>query len=161
MPRMLRIMKQRVVTKSAKETHQRGFSFAKRTLAHTLCLHGELGSGKTTFAQGILSAYGAKKPHTSPTFAIVKTYKVPSKIHGVTTIHHIDTYRISAKDLVNLGWHEMVTDSSALVVIEWPERIKTLIPNDAIWIFFSTLSEHVREIIFDAKAQKTNLTQKQ
>ncbi len=95
-----------------------------RTLGATLplpaviALRGPLGAGKTTLAQAILEGAGVSEPVTSPTFALVQTYA--SARGGIA---HLDLYRLRTSDeLLALGWDDILRDT-ALVVVEWPERV--------------------------------------
>jgi tRNA threonylcarbamoyladenosine biosynthesis protein TsaE len=128
-----------------------------------ICLSGDLGSGKTTFTQGFLKGLKIKGPYTSPTFLIMKHYKkelpisksqFPNKFKiqnskfKIINIYHIDAYRINIKDLLGLGWEEMITDKNNISIIEWAERVKKIIPKNAIWIKFKWLDENRRELNF-------------
>ena len=90
-----------------------------------ITLTGELGVGKTTLAQSICRGYGVTEEVTSPTYAIVHQYSAPK-----TTVFHIDLYRIESPDqLTNIGWDEIVA-ARALILVEWPERAGTRLPDD-------------------------------
>ena len=131
-----------------------------------ICLSGELGSGKTTFTQGVLKGLGAKGPYTSPTFIVmkalqrskVKTSKVKNSSQNskVKNIYHIDAYRVGPKDILDLGWEEIIADKNNIVIIEWAERIKRIIPRKAIWIKFSHKGKNEREIIINSKLKNQN-----
>jgi len=123
-----------------------------------LCLHGNLGSGKTTFTQGLLKSFGAQKPYTSPTFLIMKEYslrKTKSKKQNtehtpiesdISTIYHIDAYRIGSNDMQLLGWEELIQNKHALLIIEWPEKIHDIIPEYAQWFHFEWIDDSTRKI---------------
>lgn len=126
-----------------------------------ICLMGELGSGKTTFSQGMLKGLGAKRPYTSPTFVVMKHYKkeipisksqFPKKIQSprskIQNLYHIDAYRVGAKDLLELGWEEIVSDKKNIVIVEWAERIKAIVPDRAVWIKFEHLKGDGRKLRF-------------
>jgi tRNA threonylcarbamoyladenosine biosynthesis protein TsaE len=88
-------------------------------------LTGELGVGKTTLARAISIGYGVQEEITSPTYALVHEYRAAK-----STVYHIDLYRLdSPNDLTNLGWDEIVS-SRSLVLVEWPERAGTRLPED-------------------------------
>ena len=120
-----------------------------------ICLSGDLGAGKTTFAQGLLKGLKIKCPYTSPTFAIVKEYKINLKFKisnlKLLSVFHIDAYRITAKDLLELGFADFIGKKNTVVILEWPEKVKKIIPEDAVWINFRWVNEKAREITFDAK----------
>ena len=90
-----------------------------------ITLTGELGVGKTTLAQAICRGYGVVDEITSPTYALIHEYRAPK-----SPVFHIDLYRLdSPEQLTNLGWDEIVS-SRALVLVEWPERAGTRVPED-------------------------------
>ncbi len=103
-------------------------------------LEGDLGSGKTTFVQGIAKGLGIKGKITSPTFVIMKKYDF---------LYHIDCYRIKSKDLLELDFKEIIKQSGNIVVIEWAERIKKVLPKDVIWMKFEYLDKDKRKIIYE------------
>ena len=85
---------------------------------------GELGAGKTTLVRAIASALGVTEPVTSPTFALVHRY--PGR--GVT-VHHVDAYRLKRPaDAADLGLDDIASETDAVVLIEWPERLGTASP---------------------------------
>lgn len=129
-------------TNSSKQTQKLGENLAKELKrGEIICLSGELGSGKTTFAQGALKGLGAKKPYTSPTFVVMKYYKVESR-----SIYHIDVYRVGPKDILDLGWEEIIANKNNIIIVEWAERIKNIIPKNAVWLKFEHLNENRRKI---------------
>lgn len=135
-------MEKKFITQNSKETQKLGEMLAKELKGgEIVCLSGELGAGKTTFTQGFLKGLGACGPYTSPTFVIMKEYKTKNK-----NIYHIDAYRIGAKDMKNLGWEEIVSDSKNIVIIEWAERIKKIIPKNSLHLEFKWVDENTREI---------------
>src|SRR3989339_322094 len=107
----------------------------------TLCLYGELASGKTTFAQGAAHALGIKRL-TSPTFIIMREYPVDS--HPVIKkLYHLDLYRIdNPGEVRSFDLDEITSDKSNLVLIEWPERIETILPPKRIEIHFKTTDDN-------------------
>jgi len=111
----------------------------KRIGATIIALHGDLGAGKTTFVQGFMKALGVKHRITSPTFLIIRKYEISTPLRrGLVHYHHayhLDLYRIhKPKELLDLGFKKIIQDQHAIVLIEWPERIKTLLPKNTIWI---------------------------
>ncbi|MEI7890487.1 MAG: tRNA (adenosine(37)-N6)-threonylcarbamoyltransferase complex ATPase subunit type 1 TsaE [bacterium] len=123
-----------------------------------ICLSGDLGAGKTTFTQGLLSGLKIKGPYTSPTFAILKQYNVLSKKYNAKSIihdvYHIDAYRITSKDLLELGFKDFANKEDSIVIIEWPENVKKIIPTTALWINFEWLSEKERKITLSTKKEQ-------
>jgi len=135
------------ITTSSVQTKKLGEMLAKELHGgDIICLSGDLGSGKTTFTQGILKGLGVKGPFTSPTFNIIKTYKTKLK-----NIYHIDAYRISYKDLLELGWKDFAGKSNSIVIIEWAERVKKIIPAKSFWIGFRWINDKERNITLSLK----------
>lgn len=120
---------------TAQETQERGAQFARTLMPGTLvCFRGDLGAGKTTFIQGLLAACGAEKPYVSPTFVLMKEYDLafPTET-GVRRIYHADAYRIErADDFEKIGFSEWLSDREGVVLLEWPERIASILPEQYI-----------------------------
>jgi tRNA threonylcarbamoyl adenosine modification protein YjeE len=92
-----------------------------------IALAGELGTGKTTLTQAICRGYGVPDEVTSPTYALVHQYSSPK-----SPVYHIDLYRLeSPAQLTNLGWDEIVS-SDSLVIVEWPDRAGDRLPQNHI-----------------------------
>ena len=103
--------------------------------ATIVALQGDLGSGKTTFAQGFGKIVGVEENMPSPTFVIMKSYNIDW--NGFKKLIHIDAYRLEKEDeLLHLGWDELIKDPENFILIEWPERVEGLIPKDAKRIHF-------------------------
>lgn len=110
-------------------------------------LFGDLGSGKTTFSQALGKKLGILEFMTSPTFVIEKVYKIDSGSHFKNLIH-IDAYRLEKRtELEVLGFNDLINDPKNLILIEWPERVIDILPEDLIKINFKFISENEREII--------------
>jgi tRNA threonylcarbamoyladenosine biosynthesis protein TsaE len=113
------VVKERI-TSTAEETIALGREIAAELKAPVLVLlYGELGSGKTTLAKGIVSGLGAAEEDevTSPTFTLVHVYGKGAKVH------HADLYRIeSAADFESLGMEDVFAEPG-VVILEWPERV--------------------------------------
>ena len=90
----------------------------------TVCLNGDLGTGKTAFTGGIAAALGIEGHITSPTFTIVNEYE------GKLPLYHFDVYRIGdADEMFETGYDEYVS-GNGVTVIEWAERIREILPTD-------------------------------
>ena len=138
------------ITQSAKATKRFGAEFGHTVLKsgielpNVLCLWGELGSGKTTFTQGLAKGFGITSRLLSPTFIIVRRYDIP-KTEKV--LYHLDLYRMQGNaDIEGLGFTDMLTDPNAFVVIEWPELLENFLPEKRIDIRFGVLSSGDHEI---------------
>ncbi len=87
-------------------------------------LEGTLGAGKTTLVQAMLKEWGVQGPVQSPTYSYVSIYRLADK-----TIYHFDLYRLtSADDFIQAGFDEYLYDEHAVVLIEWPEIVRSLLP---------------------------------
>jgi len=105
-----------------------------------IALQGDLGAGKTTFVQFFAKAVGIKNKLTSPTFVLMKKYK---------NLYHIDCYRIrDAKDISALDFKEIISIPQNIVLIEWAEKIKKILPKNTIWLKFKIINEKQRKILW-------------
>lgn len=138
------------ITSSAEETTQAGISLASSLSGGDIvALYGDLGSGKTTFVQGIAKGLGITQRIVSPTFIILKTHTVDNK-SDLDTFYHADLYRIeTAKDIESIGLKEIFTDKNAILVMEWPEKIEEILPKHTKKIRFSYISDTDRQIIYE------------
>lgn len=147
-------MEEILTTNSIEETQRVGKDLIK-TLnnKHVIALYGELGSGKTTFAQGLAQGLGIKRRIISPTFVIVRSYKIDisNKQKAISksakSFYHIDLYRIDDKTETQvLGIEEIIKGPQNIVAIEWAEKIQEVLPKDRVDIYFEFVSEHERKI---------------
>ncbi len=142
-------MQKEIITIDAAQTKKLGVALAQEVIASgVVCLSGELGAGKTTFTQGLLEGLGLEGPFTSPTFLIMKEYKreISNDKLQLQNVYHIDAYRIEKNDILALGWEEMVANKNNIIIIEWAERVKEIIPKSALWIDFGWMGEEERRI---------------
>lgn len=110
-----------VKSKSAKETQDFAKEFAKDFLkGGIIALSGDLGAGKTTFAQGFAEGLQIKDRIISPTFLVIRQYPIPNRKNF---FYHIDLYRLENIDLKNSGLEEILGDPENVVLIEWAEKI--------------------------------------
>jgi len=143
----------KVISKDLKHTEEIAKIFLEKInlgfsdVATVVVLYGDLGSGKTTFTQAIAKILDVKEYVTSPTFVIEKRYDI---LHpSFKKIIHIDAYRLeSGKELLSLDWKRDIKDSRNLILIEWPERVINVLPENHIRINFKFISESEREIEF-------------
>jgi len=151
------------ITKNFKETQKLGERLSKKIKTNqVIALSGDLGSGKTTFIQGFLKGLKVKGPFTSPTFVVMKHYekvKIPGKNSKfikskLQNIYHIDAYRVKSKDILNLGWEEITADKNNVIIIEWADRIRRIVPDRALWIKFKWLDNNMRKLrLYESKAK--------
>lgn len=100
-----------------------------------LALEGPLGSGKTTFVQGLAAGLSIRRKITSPTFVVMTSCLIPKTSRR---FYHFDLYRLqSQSELAELGFQEIIKNKQHVVAIEWPEKAKTLLPRRTKWIRFA------------------------
>jgi len=101
-----------------------------------LSLEGELGSGKTEFIKGLAEALKIKGKVLSPTFIIMRAFKIPAK-QVFDYLYHFDCYRLtSLKDLEPLGFFEIIAHPKNLVVLEWGNKVLKALPKRTLRIIF-------------------------
>ncbi|MEK7185490.1 MAG: tRNA (adenosine(37)-N6)-threonylcarbamoyltransferase complex ATPase subunit type 1 TsaE [Patescibacteria group bacterium] len=128
-------------------------------------LYGDLGAGKTAFTQFFGELLGVREKIASPTFVLEKIYKIEnsgddSKVSARNFSHliHIDAYRFeSEKEMENLGWKEIAENPQNIILVEWPERIAGLMPENHTRIYFDHVdggeNETARKITFKNVAE--------
>lgn len=99
-----------------------------------VALEGDLGAGKTQFVRGLVRSLGGdpRMVH-SPTYILLHTYPLPEG----RQLYHLDAYRVrSAEDFEAIGFDELLAavDEGDIIAIEWPTRVRELIPPAAIWV---------------------------
>jgi len=117
--------------------------------ATVIGLRGELGAGKTTFTQTCAKLLGISENITSPTFVILKKYKLSEGVlsGGISFLIHIDAYRLKGGEELNaIGWQEIISDPKHLIMIEWPELVMDVMPKNTIYVDFKHVNETTREI---------------
>ena len=118
--------------------------------ALVLALTGELGSGKTIFAQAFAEALDVKEKIKSPTFIIFRKSKIADKKwreKGFENFYHFDVYRINnEKEILNLGWEEIISNPKNIVLVEWADKIEKILPKNSIKINFRHLKGDKREM---------------
>lgn len=110
----------RIITHSPQETQQLAQDLLKKLRKRIILCQGKLGSGKTTFIQGLAMGLGIKAKVKSPSFVLLKVY--PTKNKRFPLFCHLDLYRV--KSLKNIGLEEFLNNPKVLMAIEWPKKIK-------------------------------------
>ncbi len=130
-----------LISASAEETRQIAARFSAQLQAgDCVLLVGELGSGKTTFVQGLAQGLGVREPVRSPTFVLMHEYQ------GRLPIYHFDAYRVnSLAELREIGFEETVY-AQGLTVIEWGERAAGLLPRTCWRVEIALLADTRRKI---------------
>ncbi len=140
------------LTKNPSETKKLGKSLAQKILesspkkgAFVLGLEGDLGGGKTTFLQGFAKGLGIKQKILSPTFIIMRKFLISNS--KFLNFYHIDCYRIKKpREILNLGFKEIITDPQNVVAIEWANRIRKILSQGRLLISFELVDKNTRKI---------------
>lgn len=132
-----------MVSSSIEETIQFGKKFAEElSVGDIVCLNGDLGAGKTHFVKGVASFFEVKKEKVnSPTFTLINEYQ------GTIPIYHFDCYRLkNEQEALEIGTEEYFY-GDGISIVEWPQKIRNLIPPEAVWITIKHVNDTQREII--------------
>ncbi len=143
-----------ILTKNHFQTKKAGAALAREIIkkglwekALIIALVGDLGGGKTTFVQGLAAGLGIKEKVLSPTFVILKSFKFKKISSPFKRLYHIDGYRIERdKDLIDLGFKEIINTPENIVVVEWADKIKGLLPKTSFFISFEFIDSKTRKI---------------
>ncbi|HEY4496873.1 MAG TPA: tRNA (adenosine(37)-N6)-threonylcarbamoyltransferase complex ATPase subunit type 1 TsaE [Candidatus Paceibacterota bacterium] len=114
--------------------------------AVVISLVGDLGAGKTTLVKAFARAIGVKKKIISPTFLIIRRIKIFGH-KKFENFFHVDAYRIKPKDIINLGFKDVLKNEKNIIVIEWGDRIKKILPRNTTWINLKHSSNVLSRII--------------
>ena len=114
-----------------------------------VCLQGELGAGKTTLVQGIAQGWGALDAVSSPTFVLINSYRRADS----GQLFHFDAYRVeSLGEAEELDMDALISQGS--LVIEWAERIESVLPAERLWVWLEYESEEHRTMRFSARGRR-------
>ena len=142
-------MEKVLVSNSAEQTMELGKRLANIAKSGSVfCFTGDLGAGKTTLVRGIAKGLNIKSVVQSPTFNIMKIY-----FDGVKPLIHIDAYRLADVN-TDIGLDEYIGYETGLTVIEWPDFIKDLIPENAITVNIINLGDNQRKITISSDDQE-------
>lgn len=123
-------MEKRLESSGPEETRALARSLAQKARPGDIyCLSGDLGVGKTVFAQGFAEGLGVRDYVASPTFAIVNEYP-----EAAPPFYHFDVYRLSCVEEMEDTGYEQYFFGDGVCLVEWAERIEELIPPEAVWI---------------------------
>lgn len=139
-----------LISRSAEQTRRVGMRLGSFIQTGDMVgLVGDLGSGKTTFVQGIASGWGSPDPVSSPTFVLVNVYRHPNGGH----LYHLDAYRLSGADeAIDLDLEAMTAQGP--LVVEWAERIERALADEGIWVYLKYIDEDQRDLIFSGKGKR-------
>jgi tRNA A37 threonylcarbamoyladenosine biosynthesis protein TsaE len=125
----------------------------RQRVATVVALSGELGSGKTTFVQGFLRGLGSRARATSPTFILFRRHALAAQqsssasirahppirvnLRYFTSAIHADAYRLrSPRDLAALGFALLLKDPANVIIVEWANRVRKILPKQTAWVTF-------------------------
>ncbi|HUF39921.1 MAG TPA: tRNA (adenosine(37)-N6)-threonylcarbamoyltransferase complex ATPase subunit type 1 TsaE [Anaerolineales bacterium] len=132
-----------LTTNSPSETRALGVELGKTlSTGDLVCLEGDLGAGKTTFVQGLARGWGSTDRVTSPTFVLVNEYR---RTDGAR-MYHLDAYRLSGPaEAEDLDIDTLL--ATGPLVVEWPDRIRTALPDPSVTVRFTDLGGDQRKIV--------------
>ncbi len=139
-------MQQDLITHSEAETEALGATLGRLLQAgDVLALVGDLGAGKTCLARGVARGLGVNESVTSPTFILVAEYSTAAGF----PLHHADCYRLeqAAAEALSIGLDELLLDDG-VAIVEWAERIESLLPPDHLRITLTALDDARRQLVF-------------
>ena len=137
---------ERHLVASPKETARIAAALAKRVRGgDVVALYGDLGAGKTTFAQAFAKALGVKERVQSPTFILMHEHRLKKK-GGPAVFLHADAYRGDAAQFRAVGFDEYLGRPDAVVLVEWAERVTDLLPKRRIEVRLAHLGGDRRRL---------------
>ena len=134
------------ISSCEEETTSIATDFAKTVKkGEIILLNGDLGSGKSVFARGVIRAFGVKKQIPSPTFTIVNEYDAES-----CKLYHFDMYRLEeVEEAIAIGVDEIFEDLESIKLVEWPEKVWQIIPNKVIKVNIEKIDDNTRKITIE------------
>lgn len=141
------------ISNSEEQTLRLGVRLGELLRATDLvCLSGDLGSGKTAVARGIGRGWGSSIRVTSPTYVLANEYP---RLHDGRILYHLDCYRLhGAGDIITAGFADIL-ESEGAIMIEWPERIVSWLPEDRLWIDLEYVSDTRRRLHMRATGERS------
>ncbi|WP_222845670.1 tRNA (adenosine(37)-N6)-threonylcarbamoyltransferase complex ATPase subunit type 1 TsaE [Flavilitoribacter nigricans] len=112
-----------------------------------LAFRGEIGAGKTTFIQSFCHHFGVREQVTSPTFSLVNEYSYRDERGRIQYIYHMDLYRLKRmEEALDFGIEEYLYDDH-YCLIEWPEIVEEILPEDTVWINLQIVNDSTRKML--------------
>jgi tRNA threonylcarbamoyladenosine biosynthesis protein TsaE len=134
------------ISHSPEQTRRLGLRFGTLLAEGDLiCLVGDMGAGKTTFVQGLAQGWGSVDAVSSPTYVLINQYRNPVGV----ILYHMDCYRLqNAAEAWELDLDIMLEQGA--MVVEWPEKIREVLPAEGIWVDLNWVDEEKRKFMFHA-----------
>lgn len=139
-----------VISRSPEQTRRVGMRLGELLrVGDVVALEGELGTGKTTFVQGLASGWGSLDPVSSPSYVLVNVYR---RLDGAQ-LYHLDAYRLnSPAEAADLDITALVEEGP--LVVEWADRIKGALPRKRLWITMRWIAEEQRDFTILARGER-------
>jgi len=138
------------VSRSPEQTRRVGMRLGSLLRAgDVIALEGHLGSGKTTFIQGMVAGWGSTDPVTSPTFVLVNVYR---RGDGAR-FYHLDAYRLNNPHEL-MAWDLDAMLEEGPLAVEWADKIRAWLPEDRLTVRLSWLAEEQRNLLFEAQGAR-------
>ncbi|MDQ4045465.1 MAG: tRNA (adenosine(37)-N6)-threonylcarbamoyltransferase complex ATPase subunit type 1 TsaE, partial [Chloroflexota bacterium] len=113
-----------------------------------LLLHGDLGTGKTTLAQGVAESLGIETAVQSPTFTLMSEYAAALGDRSPVKLYHLDLYRLDEpEELGDIGWEEAMSPEQGVTIVEWPERAGEWLPDRYMLVSIAYRDADSREVM--------------
>lgn len=135
-----------IISRSSEQTRRVGMRLgALLQPGNVICLEGDLGAGKTTLVQGLAAGWGSLDLVSSPTFVLVNVYRRADQ----SKLFHLDAYRLeSPEEALHLDIEDMLYEGA--LVIEWADRIGTVLPRKRLWVSLRWIDDNQRDLVFSA-----------
>lgn len=140
-------MKKTIYTNSAEETMAFGEKLGKKlNPGDVLALFGDLGAGKTTFTKGLARGLNLTDDIHSPTFTLIHEHP------GAIPLYHVDLYRLSNEAEVEMIGIEEYIYGDGVTIIEWADRMKSMLPENRLDLEFKMKGDTQREITLETQS---------
>jgi tRNA threonylcarbamoyladenosine biosynthesis protein TsaE len=113
-----------------------------------VCLHGDLGTGKTTLVQGMARGWGSARAARSPSFLLVHEYQRPDGM----VLFHLDAFRLRTGEFPGLEIEEAL--GRGAIVVEWPERLEGILPEERVQVEMWWIDETRRNLRLEGKGAR-------
>lgn len=146
----LKYMEHKVIIRNLNDIDRAASQFLDEIAGNRIiAFYAPMGAGKTTFTTAVCRQLGVRDDAvSSPTFSIVNEYRAADG----SSIYHFDFYRISKiEEAFDIGIYDYL-DSGSLCLIEWPENIGEILPDDALKVHIMVMPDESREIVWDAQS---------